>query len=110
MKIPFDRDGNLLDYVYDCDDKRVDWRENFSFPATLTYEGYRGGRSSMSMVMRDENGRRYPMFWNYFREFLAGNYSPYFATALTVSGNWTFCKRGKNFSIKPEEECTPTES
>lgn len=82
----------------------VEWRENCVFDDHLEYRGYRGGRSSMTMLFVSLKTRTvYPMFWTFFEPILQGKYAAglEMSTPLNIIATFTFCKMGQNYSIKP---------
>lgn len=91
-QIPF-RNGNLQSYPYNPDE----WRDNYVFEDTLIYKGYGRGRSSVTFYFDDSNGNTYEMFISDFDDLFRklGGF-----TGLTISGKWTFVKKGKNYGIK----------
>lgn len=111
-KIPFDG-GSLMHYAtnwYDGKnttyDSGIKWRDNFEWCASLQFLRFERGRSAAYAVFRDKANKEYPMFLTYFEEVLElldiehGH----------VKGNWTFYKRGMNYSIglvrnKDERRC-----
>ena len=91
-QIPFDKDGNLLSYPYSVGE----WRDNYVFEDTLTYETYYRGRSSATICFKDTNGHTYEMFMSDFDILITAKG----LNGKSVSGKWTFVKKGKNYGIK----------
>ncbi len=96
-KIPFDKNGNLMSFPERC--LIVEWKDIFVFRDTLKYHKYAGGRSSMSMIFRSlTNNKLYPMFWKYFDEIIR---LPGLGQGPCLTCDWTFIKKGMNYSIVP---------
>lgn len=112
IKYPFlKEDGSFVSYtrVKQGDDSRgVEWRDNFEFEDTLIYKGYAGGRSAMTMTfISARTGKEYPMFFCYFNWLISHPFTNGIVVGspkLAFKGNWTFCKRGQNYSVKPVTE------
>ena len=96
-KIPFYK-GNMLGYVDYFMEKNdeVEWIDNYVFTTTMTIGDYGRGRSSISIYMRDENGKEYTMFISDFMEVVTikGIENGKF------SGEFTFCKKGQNYGLQ----------
>jgi len=104
-EIPFSgKTGNQLgypqDYTYvdgvwsDC----VEWRNNFSFMASLRIIDYSRGRSSVKIILADEVGIEYEMFITDLMKLINLGIGPGGSTATI---QWTFRKRGANYGITP---------
>lgn len=94
--IPFDKEGNQLSYAYSWIDGKVEWRNNYEFDATLTYSDYARGRSAVGILLCDEHGHQYSMFLSMLDElFISRGFE-----GRSVTGRWTFVKRGENYSIR----------
>ena len=91
-KIPFDEDGNLLDYVR-YEGQADEWREKTWFEAELTYDGYSRGRSSVKFYFKDKSGHRYGMFATDVALLLDEGV----IWEGEIYGLWTFVKRGRNY-------------
>ena len=111
-QIPFDDEGNLMSYpsqLYKRDEdgnQRLwapNFRTNYEFEATLTYDGYDNGiRSAHRVIWKDEEGHTYPMFISQ----LAHALETHGMVGTTMPGLWTVMKQGQNFSIcavKPDK-------
>ena len=92
--IPF-RDGNLCHYP-SWPTEPNEWKENFSFTAELTFQGYRRGRSAAYMQLKAlATGPVYPMLLTHFADVVHG----YKLLRGKVSATWTFCKCGQNYGL-----------
>lgn len=90
--VPFDKTGNQLHYPnwginY--------WSENEIFKDTLTYESFSRGRSAAYFEFRRKsNGKTVVVFMADLEPIL-------FAMVRgSVTGEFTFCKRGQNYGCK----------
>jgi len=94
-KIPFDKNGNLLDYAESW--LVAQMIDNFQFEDTLQYDGYSRGRSSAKICFKSATtGKKYEMFLTDFDDLM--NCRGF--DKNTITGTWTFCKRGQNYGIK----------
>ena len=94
-KIPFDKNGNMLEYVGYGDPE--EWRDNREFPATLRVETYERGRSAVRVIMADcATGARYPMFISDFVDMAKSTRIKY----GEVGGRWIGGKKGSNFGLR----------
>jgi hypothetical protein len=92
MKVPFDKEGRMLSWT---PPGHTLFRENFEFEATMEVVGIRRGRSAANFILRS-GSRDYSMFMGEMIDMIkATNIS-----AGVVSGVWTFCKRGTNYSLR----------
>ena len=100
-KIPFDDEGNQLDYesfrrnpstgAYEP----VGSKDNFEFTDTLTFQGYDRGRSSVTFQMkRFSTNTTVSMFISDFSEIV--NKMNHGA----ITGTFTFVKKGQNYGCK----------
>lgn len=94
-QIPFNN-GDLQSYPMFVDE----WRDNYVFEDTLTYETYHRGRSSATLCFRDSNGHSYEMFMTDFNDLLKRKG----LEGRSVTAKWTFVKRGQNYGIKLADE------
>jgi hypothetical protein len=102
--IPFDSDGNQQHYpersyepVPGTDRTRIvdpDWRPNFEFEDTLTYEGFSRGRSAAYVLFRRGDGKRVTMFLKELDELMPRMCGGH------VTGRFTFIKRGQNYGVR----------
>ena len=75
--------------------KNIEWKENFQFQATLVYEGYRKGRSSIAFRFHDlKTNINYSMFISDFDDIVG------YLTNGTLTGIFTFIKKGANYGLK----------
>lgn len=89
--IPFDKDGNQLDYPGWNDPT---WVANHEFTDTLTYVSYGRGRSSVTFEFAREDGRTVSMFVTDLDSVL-----PIMANGK-LTGRFTFTKRGQNYGVR----------
>lgn len=77
----------------------VTWRENHVFEATLEVTGIIRGRSAARFRLRDtaDHTRRYEMFMTGVEDLLINGE----ISKGKIPGRWTYCKRGKNYALKP---------
>jgi hypothetical protein len=102
-QIPFDKDGNQLSfpgYTFH------EWRDNYEFDATLTYETYGRGRSSVTFYWKDDDGHRYTMFVSDFDDIL----NSVGLHGKKVTGRWTFVKKGQDYGVKLVTSSTDADS
>ncbi len=93
-QIPFHK-GNLCHYP-GFPTEPDEWRENYTFTAELTFQGYRRGRSAAYMEFKDlATGAEYPMFLTHFDDVVKG----YDILRGRVAASWTFCKCGSNYGL-----------
>ena len=116
--IPFDRNGNLLDYsrwslstegeeICKRDGKFEIFRgrdntltevfvPNFEFEDTLIFTHFSRGRSSVKAHFESQTtGKKYEMFIIDLEDVIKANYS-----ITKLSGRFTFVKRGQNYGVK----------
>lgn len=114
-QIPFDYDGNLLEYEHGVSHptkkrivdygsgprevaERVSpvWLDNYVFDDEMEVVGMSRGRSAANFQLTDSCGKSYNMFMTYMVDMLKR------ATINKgfIWGNWTFVKRGRNYGIK----------
>lgn len=96
---PLNKDGGLMEWCQGEPGSFYGAHEmvpNREFAATLQFTGYGRGRSAATFYFTDEHGREYPMFLSEINVVLKSKT----ITNGVVSGTWTFCKKGQNFSIK----------
>jgi hypothetical protein len=104
MRIPFDKNGDLLTYV-DKNDIAfsngflgvAEWMENYEFDDTFHITSYIRGRSSIAFEMTScLDKKRYYMFVSDFVEMIQSSV----VDKGLVRGRWTFCKKGCNYGMK----------
>jgi len=74
------------------------WNEGFwtpftEFTARMKFQHFSRGRSSVKLVLEDENGITYEMFAVDGQRFIQE------ATLGALEGTWTFAKRGANYGL-----------
>lgn len=90
-KIPFDAEGNQLDYE---GWGTVEWKDNHTFKDTLTYVGYGRGRSAVTFTFSRTDGRKVTMFVSDMDDVIKHLVSG------KITGEFTFSKRGQNYGCK----------
>ena len=116
--VPFDKNGNLLDYSWNgitekekeiCKrDGKVEhfWGRdntlhevfvpNFEFEDTLIFKHFSRGRSSVKAHFESQNtGKKYEMFISDLEDVILNNS----LTNGRVSGKFTFVKKGQNYGV-----------
>ena len=103
-QIPFLESGNMA--KYDHDSNIVEWKDNFEFFDHINFLNFVRGRSAAHAIFEGvasqswggalnvSQGRRYVVFLTDLGKML-----PHFVQG-TVSGTFTFCKRGRNYGVK----------
>ena len=92
-QIPFDENGNQMDYPTWCGSE---WKDNFEFEDTLTLNGFGRGRSSVTFSMVRSDGTTVSVFVSDFYEMaVAGAFK-----AGKIKGRFTFCKKGQNYGCR----------
>lgn len=91
-QIPFDTNGNQLDYPmeYWRTAQNV-WVDNFEFVDTLTYVEYHQGRSAVGFTFKRTDETTVNVFISDFSAMLP------FMKLGTIAGRFTFVKKGKNY-------------
>lgn len=94
----FNMKHSCVHYLYDSEhtyyDSGLNLVPNYEFDATLRYEDYYRGRSSVSFMLVDEANNRYSVFLSDFTEML-----PHMVGGV-IKGKFTFVKKGANYGIK----------
>ena len=98
-KIPFDQQGNQLDYPEHSYLRGVmtpcKMEENYEFSDTLTFQDYGRGRSSVTFTMKRANtGKTVTMFVSDFANIINKMNHGH------VTGRFTFVKKGQNYGCK----------
>ena len=93
-KIPFDANGNMCEYQNDW--SITEWKDNYEFETEMRIESISRGRSSATFILYDTEQRRYSMFMTDMLTLLKSGK----VEKGTVSGRWTFQKRGQNFGVR----------
>ena len=92
-KVPFDSDGNQLDYP---SWKTDHWRDWFIFNDTLSLTGYTRGQNSAKLIWESvEHGYKYSMFLSDMMPAVKDG----LGAGGTKTGEWGFCKKGKDYGI-----------
>ena len=91
-KIPFDRNGNQMDYEgYGVGEMK----DNFEFFDTLTFQSYGRGRSSVTFTMkRASTNTTVSMFVSDFADIVGKMNHGH------ITGTFTFTKKGQNYGCK----------
>lgn len=92
-QIPFDDEGNQLDYGNGYF-RGTNFVDNFIFEDTLEYEHFGRGRSSITFTFKRQNGKTVSVFASNLVEFI-----PHFVDGK-ISGRFTFVKKGQNYGCK----------
>lgn len=93
-QLPF-RDGALLHYP-DYPTTTINWCDNHTMSATLTFQGFERGRSAAYAIWQTGDGKPWPMFLKDLGDVLARCD----VRKASVTALWTFCKRGANYGIR----------
>ena len=98
VKIPFTRkEGDLVNYPRDYDPSTIVWKENYIFYTILEIESVNRGRSAANFnVVCIKTGRKFVMFLTDLLDIVKNST---IENGLT-EGQFTFCKRGRNYGIK----------
>lgn len=91
-EIPFDENGNQLDYAWHM--KGVFWKQNFEFQDELTYKSYGRGRSSATFCFERITGEKVNVFMSDMDIFV-----PHLRNGK-ISGKFTFVKKGQNYGCR----------
>lgn len=92
--VPFDDDGNQMYYKF-YRRGNEGCRQNFEFNDTLSFNSIERGRSAAHFIFkRKSTGKTVTVFLKDFVDFL-----PHLVCG-SVSGTFTFCKRGENFGCR----------
>lgn len=92
--IPFDKNGNQMDYPGYGLDKTV---PNFEFEDTLTYQSCGRGRSSVGFTFARSDGSTVNVFLMDMSKWI-----PHLVGGK-ITGKFTFVKRGQNFGCTQVE-------
>jgi hypothetical protein len=95
-QIPFDTDGNLVNWVGHW--MNVQWRDNYVFHDTLEYLDYEQKQNSVTFRFKGTNGE-YAMSLRSFDLLVKAKRFQ----DNKVSGDWTFVKRGQNYLLQEAE-------
>lgn len=93
-QIPFDDDGNQLDYNPNYSWNPTNLVDNFIFEDELSYVSFGRGRSSITFSFVRTNGKTVSVFASNLVEFI-----PHFVNGK-IKGRFTFVKKGANFGCK----------
>lgn len=105
-QVPVDANGNWLAYP---DWKHTGWEPVRPFYARMTIDGMETGRSAKRVILKDEKGRKYPMF---VADLVKGIQKGTFEVHTTLDGSgiieawWTASKRGANYGIQATNDTT----
>lgn len=92
-KVPFDQNGNLVEYPMDYDD--YTWLEDPILQKTLIVDRVRRGQSSTKIILKDEQNREFAMFPMDLVEML----KCCICTDGRVTGRWGFHKKGADYGV-----------
>lgn len=93
LQIPFDINGNQMHHRYDYGTFK-EYKDNYEFFTTLTFSHFMRGRSAAYAIFTSTSGVKYSMFLKDLEIVI-----PHLKNG-TLSGTFTFCKRGQNFGVK----------
>ena len=93
IQVPFDTKGNQMHHPNDSFDFK-EYRDNYEFFTTLTFMHFCRGCSAAYAVFVSVSGMRCSVFLKDFEEII-----PYLKSG-SITGNFTFVKRGQNFGVK----------
>ncbi|MGW9067860.1 hypothetical protein ACWGQT_00210 [Streptomyces yangpuensis] len=97
-KVPYNRDGDLMDYVGTYPDRVHEWRRNRPFRALLVLQGSERGMSAARFIWHNgEGGHAYKMFMTDMTDLVKNAPNIYKGTVDTW---WIAQKRGKNYGIR----------
>lgn len=99
-RAPWHRNGDLVEYVWDSDSDKYDWRPNQPFEATLQLTGTSRGRSAARYTWESLEGAKLEMFMaDMFRLVTAD--PRVIEPGGSVRGEWLIVKRGANYGVTP---------
>ncbi|MGW7100347.1 hypothetical protein [Streptomyces sp. NPDC054838] len=97
-KAPYNRNGDLMDYVDSYPDRVHEWRPNRPFRAMLElHDGERGMSAARFVWHSTEGGHVYKMFMTDMTDLV--KHAPHIYKG-TVDTWWIAQKRGRNFGIR----------
>jgi len=99
LMVPFDEDGGLMDWVKDLDS----WenkKPNYNFLATMRIVGMRRGRSAAKFVLTNTLSNGIEQSHTMFMSEALNMMKTGKIIDGVITGAWTFCKRGQNYSLK----------
>ena len=93
-EVPVDKNGNWMQYPgYDATYVPVD-----PFYSAMYVDGMYSGRSAKGVILKDETGKKYPMF---IADLVKALQNPdMFMSMGTMRGYWAATKRGANYGVK----------
>jgi len=95
-RIPFDVNGNQLDYP---GWNTHEWRDNHEFVDTITFAGVYGrGRSSVTFELTRAGGSKVMAFVSDFTDMVP------LMVGGSLYGRFTFVKKGQNYGVKLLEQ------
>ena len=97
-KVPFDAEGNMMEYASTGFYAAHTWRDNYRFSSAMRYSGYSKGRSAVRFHFRGSDGKEYTMSLGEFDRLMKHSGCPH-AHACHPVLEWTFVKRGQNYSL-----------
>lgn len=94
LKVPFDKDGNVCFYPHPH--YIEEWKDNYTFHATLEFVEFERGRSAAHAIWQDvETKRKYPMFLTSLGKVMRHM----IVEGGRITGDFTFNKRGSNYAL-----------
>ncbi len=95
-KIPFDKDGHMMDCVAYWNEKDVvTWKDNTPFRARMTITDYFRGRSAAGFNLVDGWGKKHAMRMQHFTKMIVACD----CQAGVVEGMWQYAKQGSAYSL-----------
>lgn len=106
-KLPVDKNsGTPFTFVDGYEEKHfdIDWVEPYQFEDTLELVDYIKGRSAVNMIFESKtDGRRYSAGLGGFFDMCATCQVNNTEKSFTITGKFTFAKRGQNYLMVPAE-------
>jgi hypothetical protein len=105
-QVPVDEHGNWLAYP---DWRHKGWEPVRPFHAIMEIDGMETGRSAKRVILKDENGKKYPMFVS---DLIKGIQMGTFQVSSNtdspgrIEAWWTASKRGSNYGIQATNDTT----
>lgn len=96
IQIPFNKAG-MLHYPDPYPEKLMRWLDNHEFTGTLTLDGMERGCSAAHFTLHDTSDQRYTMF---MKDLLLMVQACSNMNRGTITGRWTYVKRGMNYGVK----------
>jgi hypothetical protein len=95
-KVPYHK-GELLSYPDSWLMKDGEWRDNAPFTASMIVSGYGRGRSSAYFILKNEQGKSFPMFMTDMTDLIERTV---IRCGVITGETWVVTKRGQNYGVK----------